>query len=285
MADQSPWLSLNRSEAAVNDTMDNVSVIELRAVTKRFGGVIALDHVDFAVRQAEVMGLVGDNGAGKSTLIKILSGVYMPDSGTVYFRGRPVSLARPQDAWALGIATIYQELALADKMNVHENVFLGREIVSPWLGIPVLDRRSMRRRAQILLEGLGTNIPSLETPVRFLSGGQRQAVAIARALNLEASVVVMDEPMAALAVSEVRKVLDLIRQLRAGDRTVVLVSHSLRDVMDVADRITVLRRGRIVGVRDVAGTDLDEIIKLITGASEATRTPDSTVNETEGEQQ
>ncbi len=248
--------------------MNDVPVLELRGVTKRFGGVVALDRVDFAVRQGEVMGLVGDNGAGKSTLIKILSGVYLPDGGDVYFRGRAVALTKPQDAWALGVATIYQELALADKMNTHENVFLGRELIASTLGIPVLDRRRMRHRAHELLEGLGAHVPSLETRVQFLSGGQRQAVAIARALNLDASVIVMDEPMAALAVAEVRKVLDLIRQLRAGGRTVVLISHNLRDVIDVADRITVLRRGRRVGVRDVAATDLDEIVKLITGTTE-----------------
>jgi len=254
--------------------MNDGPIVELRNVTKRFGGVVALDHVEFAVREGEVMGLVGDNGAGKSTLIKILSGVYPPDEGKLYFRGRPVMLHKPQDAWALGIATIYQELALADKMNGHENVFLGREVVSSRLGIPVLDRRRMRHRTYELLEGLGAHVPSLEARVQFLSGGQRQAIAIARALNLEASVFIMDEPMAALAVVEVRKVLDLIRQLRGRGHTVILISHNLRDVIAVADRMTVLRRGRRVGIRSGAATHLDEIVKLITGAAEDTNSSD-----------
>ena len=242
-------------------------IVELRSVTKRFGGVVALDHVDFAVNRGEVMGLVGDNGAGKSTLIKILSGVHQPDDGAVYFEGRPVALARPQEAWALGIATIYQELALADKMNAHENVFLGRELVTSRFGVPVLDRRTMRARTCDLVERLGAHIPSLEARVQVLSGGQRQAIAIARALNLDASVIIMDEPMAALAVVEAQKVLDLVRRLRAEGHTVILISHNLRDVMEVADRVTVLRRGRRAGIRHTADTNVDEIVKLITGTA------------------
>jgi ABC-type sugar transport system ATPase subunit len=254
-------------EQAAGPADETPPLIEVRNVTKRFGGVVALDRVNFDVQQGEVMGLVGDNGAGKSTLIKILSGVHQPDEGSVYFRGRPVHLSSPQDAWALGIATIYQELALAEKMTVHENVFLGRELVSPVLGLPILDRSTMRERAAALLHGLGVQIPSLESRVQTLSGGQRQAIAIARVLDQDASVIIMDEPMAALAVAEVTKILDLIRQLRATGRTVILISHNLRDVLDVADRITVLRRGRRVAVRRAALTTLDEIVKLITGGS------------------
>jgi len=243
------------------------NLLEMRGIVKRFGGLTALDHVDFAVRKGEVMALVGDNGAGKSTLIKTIAGAHTPDEGSIIFNGETVQMRNPQDAWSLGIATIYQELALAGKMDIADNIFLGRELRTRFLGIPILDRTRMRKRAHELLEQLDVHVPNLDAWVEQLSGGQRQGIAIARALNLEAELIVMDEPTAALAVAEVRKVLDFIRRLRDQGKSIILISHNIQDVFAVADRITVLRLGRQVGVREVASTDPEEIISLITGAA------------------
>ena len=216
-------------------------------VTKRFGGVLALDAVDFELRRGEVMALVGDNGAGKSTLIKVMSGAHRAGRGrdaARWARGR--GFAGPQDAWAAGVATIYQELALAGKMSIADNIFLGRELVRRIGGIGFLDRAAMRRRADELLRDLDVHVPDLEIWVEALSGGQRQGVAIARALNIDADLIVMDEPTAALAVAEVRKVLGFIDRLRAQGKSVVLISHNIQDVFAITDRITVLRQGRRV---------------------------------------
>src|SRR5882724_583525 len=187
------------------------------------------------------MALVGDNGAGKSTLIKIVSGAYSPDAGTMVVRNEPVAFHSPQDAWAKGIATIYQELALAGKMTVAENIFLGRELVHRRLGIPFLSRRAMRSRSAALLRELDVHVPDPDRWVETLSGGQRQGVAIARAMNLDADLIIMDEPTAALAVAEARKVLGFIDRLRAQGKSVILISHNIQDVFAVADRIAVMR--------------------------------------------
>lgn len=243
------------------------NILEMQGIVKRFGGVTALDHVDFEVREGEVMALVGDNGAGKSTLIKTISGAHSPEEGTINFRGQEVKLKNPQDAWSFGIATIYQELALAGKMDITDNIFLGRELRKNLFGIPLLDKVHMRRRSRELLDQLDVHVPNLDAQVEKLSGGQRQGIAIARALNLEAELIVMDEPTAALAVAEVRKVLDFIRRLRSQGKSVILISHNVQDVFEVSDRITVLRLGQRVGVRDTATTDPEEIISLITGAA------------------
>lgn len=248
-----------------------MQALRMTGITKRFGGVVALDGIDFEVRPGEVMALVGDNGAGKSTLIKILAGAHEPDAGETYFGGRKVTFRNPQDAWNSGIATIYQELALAGKMMIPDNIFLGRELKRRVLGIPFLDRRAMRQRTRQLLEDLDVNVPDLDVWVEFLSGGQRQGVAIARALNIDAELIVMDEPTAALAVAEVRKVLQFIRRLREQGKSVILISHNIQDVFAVADRITVLRQGRRIGVRETQETTPEEIIGLITGAAEIRR--------------
>lgn len=243
------------------------NLLEMQGIVKRFGGLTALDHVDFEVREGEVMALVGDNGAGKSTLIKTISGAHTPEEGTIRYKNQEVHLRSPQDAWRLGIATIYQELALAGKMDISDNIFLGRELRRRILGVPLLDRTRMRRRSKELLDQLDVHIPSLDAWVEQLSGGQRQGIAIARALNLEAELIVMDEPTAALAVAEVRKVLDFIRRLRNQGKSVILISHNIQDVFAVADRITVLRLGCHIGVRRVNETTPDGIISLITGAA------------------
>jgi ABC-type sugar transport system ATPase subunit len=243
-------------------------LFEMTGIVKRFGGLVALDRVDFAVAEGEVMALVGDNGAGKSTLIKTMSGAHVPDAGEIRMASQPVRFRSPQDAWRSGIATIYQELALAGKMTVADNIFLGQEIRRPILGIPFLDRPAMRRRTAELLSQLDVHVPSLDSWVETMSGGQRQGVAIARALNMDARLIIMDEPTAALAVAEVRKVLDFVRRLRSQNKSVVLISHNIQDVFAVSDRISVMRHGRRIAVRETATTTPEEIIGLITGASE-----------------
>lgn len=240
--------------------------LQTRGLGKRFGAVVALDDVDFSANLGEVTALVGDNGAGKSTLIKVLAGAHPATTGEVWVEGERVKFASPIDAGNHGIATIYQELALADNLSVYENVFLGREMVRHVMGIPLLDRRAMRKRVAQVLSDLDAHLPSITTQVADLSGGQRQAVAISRALNLEARLFIMDEPTAALAVAETRKVLDLILQLRDAGRAVILISHNIGDVFEVADRIVVLRRGRKVAERVKAATTPTEIVGLITGA-------------------
>lgn len=240
--------------------------LSMQGIVKRFGGVTALDGVDFDVRRGEVMALVGDNGAGKSTLIKTLAGAHLPDAGTIRLDGRIVRFGSPQDAWSAGVATIFQELALAGKMPVADNIFLGREIVRRVAGIPFLDRRAMRQRSRELLDQLEVEIPDIGVWVEYLSGGQRQGVAIARALNIDADLIVMDEPTAALAVAEVRKVLGFVDRLRRQGTSVILISHNIQDVFEVADRITVLRRGANAGLLETARTSPEEVVGLITGA-------------------
>jgi ABC-type sugar transport system ATPase subunit len=239
-------------------------LIELRGISKAFGHVQALQRVDFCTFPAEVVGLVGDNGAGKSTLIKIISGAYQPDGGAILVDGTPVTFHNPRDAMVAGIATVYQNLALVDQRDVAANIFLGRELTS---GL-VLDSRRMVAESARVLEGLRSDIPSVQTQVGLLSGGQRQAVAIARAIHQEVGtrLIIMDEPVAALGIEESRKVLRLIRQLKANGHAVIVISHNLEHVFSVADRIVVLRRGRLVGVRRRSDTTAGEIVRLIVGA-------------------
>ncbi|MFE2177611.1 ATP-binding cassette domain-containing protein [Kitasatospora sp. NPDC059462] len=239
-------------------------VLALRAVSKRFGAVQALTAVDLDVRAGEVLALVGDNGAGKSTLVKTIAGVHPVDEGTISREGRPVRIARPQDARALGIATVYQDLALCDNLDVVANLFLGRELRRR----ATLDEVAMERRAQELLDTLSIRIPSVRIPVAALSGGQRQVVAIARALVGDPRIVVLDEPTAALGVEQTAQVLDLVERLRERGLGVVLISHNLADVRAVADTVAVLRLGRNNGVFPVTGTSNEEIISAITGATD-----------------
>ncbi|WP_299820322.1 ATP-binding cassette domain-containing protein [uncultured Jannaschia sp.] len=250
--------------------------LAMRGIVKRFGGVVALDSVDFELRPGEVMALVGDNGAGKSTLIKTLAGAHMPDEGVMELDGTPVRFSSPQDAWSRGVATIFQELALAGKMTIADNIFLGREITRNVAGISFLDRRAMHRRSRELLDELDVVVPDIHTWVEYLSGGQRQGVAIARALNIDADIIVMDEPTAALAVAEVRKVLEFIKTLRRQGKSVVLISHNVQDVFEVSDRITVLRRGQRIGLLETANTTPEEVVGYITGAAAAKRRPAET---------
>ena len=243
-------------------------VLEASNLAKRFGGVQALKGVSLRLAPGEVLALAGDNGAGKSTLIKAISGVHQPDEGEIRYKGRRVVIANPHEARALGIETIYQDLALADNLDVGANVFLGREPERRLLGLlPALDRRRMREAAREVLHQLEIDIPpdKLTRPVRTLSGGQRQAVAIGRAIYWNAEVLIMDEPTAALGVPEQRKVMELIRRLKQQGVAIVFISHNLGDIFAVADRILVLRRGIAAGEREAAHTSGDEIVRLMVG--------------------
>ncbi|MBN3931753.1 sugar ABC transporter ATP-binding protein [Streptomyces verrucosisporus] len=239
-------------------------VLALRGISKRFGAVQALTDVDLEVHAGEVVALVGDNGAGKSTLVKTIAGVGPADEGVFEWQGRAVEVNRPHDAQELGIATVYQDLALCDNLDVVGNLFLGREI----LRSGVLDEIEMERRARELLDTLSIRIPSVRIPVASLSGGQRQVVAIARSMLGEPRLVILDEPTAALGVEQTAQVLDLVERLRERGLAVILISHNMADVKAVADKVAVLRLGRNNGVFDVASTSQEEIISAITGATE-----------------
>jgi D-xylose transport system ATP-binding protein len=249
---------------------DNGALLELRKVSKRFGAVQALTEVDFSAQAGQVTALVGDNGAGKSTLIKIISGIVDADSGTYQFDHRTVRVDSPQAAGALGIATIYQDLALADNLDVVANLFLGHEEVS---GVRLLDETGMEQQAAEVLRRLAVRIPSVRTQVASLSGGQRQSVAIARSLLGKPRVLLLDEPTAALGVAQTAQVLNLIRTLRDQRLAVVVISHNLADVFAVADTIVVLRLGRQVGVMDARQTSSGEVVTAITGADAGDEQP------------
>jgi simple sugar transport system ATP-binding protein len=256
-----------RPEPAVDGPL-----LEAESLSKRFGGVQALKDVSLRVRAGEVLALAGDNGAGKSTLIKCISGVHHPDEGEIRYKGARVRLDNPREARDLGIETIYQDLALADNLDVGANVFLGREPAIRRFGLlPAIDRRRMREAAREVLKTLEIEIPpsKLTLPVRTLSGGQRQAVAIGRAIYWQAEVLIMDEPTAALGVPEQRKVRELIEKLKEQRVGVIFISHNLVDIFAVADRILVLRRGIAAGERRTPETDHDEIVKLMVGAETA----------------
>jgi len=236
----------------------------LRGVSKRFGAVQALTDVHLEVHAGEVVALVGDNGAGKSTLVKTIAGVHPIDEGVIEWEGKAVSINRPQDAQQLGVATVYQDLALCDNLDVVGNLFLGREIKR----FGTLDEVAMEKRARELLDTLSIRIPSVRIPIAGLSGGQRQVVAIARALVGDPKIVILDEPTAALGVEQTAQVLDLVERLRQRGLGVILISHNMADVKAVADTVAVLRLGRNNGSFEVAGTSHEEIISAITGATD-----------------
>ena len=240
-------------------------VLEVKSVSKRFGGVQALDNVSIYLNEGEVLALAGDNGAGKSTLIKVVSGVYHPDDGDIIFNNENIQLDNPRFAREKGIETIYQDLALADNLNVGANIFLGREPITKKMGIPVIDRELMLSESKKVLKNLEINIPetSLEEPVGKLSGGQRQAVAIGRALYWNAKLLIMDEPTAALGVPEQRNVMDLIKKLKEQNVSIIFISHNLTDIFQASDRIVVLRRGIKAGEKLIKETNSDEIVKLM----------------------
>jgi ABC-type sugar transport system ATPase subunit len=238
-------------------------LLSLTGIVKSYGAVEALKGVDLAVQAGEVLALCGDNGAGKSSLVKILSGAHAPSAGRILLRGEEVRFASPDEALRRGIATIYQDLAVAPRLSIAQNVFLGSELTRRVLGIPLLDKRRMKEEARGFLARLSVSVADMDTPVERLSGGQRQAVAISRALRWDADIIIMDEPTAALGVKETAQVLDLIRRLHAEGRTVILVSHAMADVAAVATRIVVLKAGRKVADRPVEGMNADALAHLV----------------------
>ncbi len=246
----------------MTDTPQREVVLSLKGISKQFGAVSALTDINLEVRAGEVVALVGDNGAGKSTLVKILAGVHAPTAGTMAFRGKDVTLSGPSDALALGIATVFQDLALCENLDVVANIFLGKELQ------PLqLDEVSMEIRAWTLLNELSARIPSVREPVASLSGGQRQTVAIARSLLLDPKLIMLDEPTAALGVAQTAEVLDLIERVRARGLGVIVISHNMEDVRAVADRIVVLRLGRNNGVFTPDASNA-ELVGAITGAAD-----------------
>jgi ABC-type sugar transport system ATPase subunit len=246
-----------------------VSLLTLRGIGKRYGAVEALDAVDLEVAAGDVLGVCGDNGAGKSTLIRIISGAQEPSAGTMTIGGKPVAFRSPHDAFAAGIATIYQDLALAPRLAIWKNVFLGAELTRGVAALGLLDKARMRREAASYLARLGITLPNTDIAVENLSGGQRQAVAIARALRLNAELIVMDEPTAALGVKETAQVLDLIRRLKHDGKTIILVSHNMTDVIAVASRVAIFKSGRKVIDRPVAGLDADALAHMVMTGKDA----------------
>jgi ABC-type sugar transport system ATPase subunit len=246
-------------------------VVALDQVSFSYGAVEALIGVSLAVQAGEVLGLCGDNGAGKSTLIKVISGAEQPNSGRVLIDGVPVALAGPRDALARGVATIYQNLALAPRLSIAENVFMGAELTRGAFvpGLKLLDKSAMRQAARSYLSQLNIDMPGMDAPIAELSGGQRQAVAIARAVRWQARLIVMDEPTAALGVKETARVLDLIRTLAATGRTVILVSHNMADIVAVTTRVAILRSGAKVLDRPTAGLTADGLAHLVMTAGTA----------------
>ena len=241
------------------------NILEVNSISKRFGGVQALDKVSISLKAGEVLALAGDNGAGKTTLIKVIAGGYHPDKGTIKYEKNNIIIDNPRYARELGIETIYQDLALADNLNVGANIFLGKEPMTKKFGVPIIDREYMLSESKKILKNLEIDIPegSLEEPVGKLSGGQRQAVAIGRAIYWNAKILIMDEPTAALGVPEQRNVMELIKKLREKNVAIIYISHNLSDIFQASDRIVVLRRGLKVGEKLISETTSDEIVKIM----------------------
>jgi ABC-type sugar transport system ATPase subunit len=242
-------------------------ILELKNISKNFGGVRALHNVDLNLGYNEILAVVGDNGAGKSTLMKVVSGAITPDTGSILFEGKKVSIKSPQDSLGLGIQMCYQDLALINCLDIQSNLFMGRELSRKLLGyIHFLDKKRMRQLSKEHLKSLGIRIPYLREKVGNLSGGQRQVIAISRAVYWGKKLIILDEPTAALGVQESGKVLDLIRTLKHQDMSIIIISHNLQHVFSIADRVMVLRRGENAGDRIIKETDGDEVVKMITGA-------------------
>ncbi|HWJ73795.1 MAG TPA: ATP-binding cassette domain-containing protein [Kaistia sp.] len=254
---------------------DTLPLLEVRGVAKRFGSVEALRGVDLRVHAAEVVALLGDNGAGKSTLIKTISGVHQPDSGEILVLGKPVAIPSPRAASALGIETVYQDLALCDNLTVVQNLFLGRELhrFSRWPLHWVPARRRMVERATEVVRQLGTTLPSLHSQIGTMSGGQRQAIAVARAMVWGSRLVILDEPTAALGVEQTANVRRVIRNLRASGLGVILITHNMQDAFALADRIVVMRQGRAIAEMDPKVVTPDQVVGAITGGSAISMEP------------
>jgi len=240
-------------------------LVKMESICKFFGPVKALDKVDFYVGRSEIVGLVGDNGAGKSTLVKVLSGIYPPDEGRIYLEGRRVEFSSPSQARMLGIETIYQDLALVEDLPIYRNIFLGKEPLKRFGIFSILDERKMKEESEKVLKLLKINIRSVDVPVKYLSGGQRQSVAIARAVYYRAKLLLMDEPTTQLGAAEVESVLELIRNVKKEGRSIVIISHNLPMILSVCDRVTVLRKGKVVGNKYTKDLTIEEVTDMIIG--------------------
>jgi len=242
------------------DAQTKVPLVEMKEISLAFGGVKAVDDASVSLYPGEVVGLLGHNGAGKSTLIKVLSGAYKRDSGQIFVNGEEAQIANPRDAKRYGIETIYQTLALADNIDAASNLYLGREVLTPW---GTLDDSAMESEARKVMGRLNPNFRRFKDPVNLLSGGQRQSVAIARAIHFNARILIMDEPTAALGPQETAQVGGLIKQLKADGIGIFLISHDIHDVFDLADRIAVMKNGQVVGIGAVANLTKDEVLGMI----------------------
>jgi D-xylose transport system ATP-binding protein len=252
----------------VTDASERTVLLRVAGVSKSFGTVVALDRATLDVHHDEIVGLVGDNGAGKSTLVKILSGNFPPDRGEIIFDGAPVRFRSPADARDAGIETVYQDLSLCPNLDSAANFYVGRELYRTVLGVKLLRGREMEREADRTVREMGIRLPSIREKVEFLSGGQRQAVSLARFATWGRKLILLDEPTAALGVRETEVALDLIGRIHRDKHvSVVLISHNLQHVFRLADRIVVLRHGEVVGTRETKSTTPDEVVGLITGAS------------------
>lgn len=244
-------------------------LLEMRRMSKSFGPVKAVVDVDLVLSAGEILGVVGDNAAGKSTLMKLLTAVHRPDAGEILFEGRPVRIDSPHTARKLGIEMIHQDFSLSPNLSVVDNVFLGREVTRSILGLPVLNRKKMKEVSRKVIGETGIRIDSVQTLVTDLSGGQRQVIAIARALASEARLIIMDEPTASLSVKTIPPLLDLMRRLRDSGMAIIFITHRVQDILLTCDRVMVMRRGSCVGVSTVANTSIEEVTGLITGSREA----------------
>jgi len=256
---------IDRCRVRRKSRVAEISLVEMKGITKSFGAVKALQRVDLELNHQEVLGLVGDNAAGKSTLMKILSGVYAPDEGEIFIEGKKVEFASPADSRRLGIEMIYQDLAIVPNLSIAGNIFLGREPVKSFLGIKILDKGRMVEESRQAVGRLDVDIRSTKLTSGGLSGGQQQAVAVGRAIFFNPSVIIMDEPTAALSVKGIKKVLELVRELKERGISIILISHRLPNIFAVTDRIVILRIGRRVGERITKDTTPEEIIDLMVG--------------------
>ena len=262
-------------EMGHKDSANPAPIFSVANVDKYYGGLRALDSVTLDIRRGEILALVGDNGAGKSTLIKVLSGAVQPDNGEIRKGTQPVELRSPRAATELGIETVHQNLGLVDTLDVPQNVFLGRELKTKHFGfLSQLDHSEMRRRTRSLLERFGIGMPKLNDPVSKLSGGQRQTIAISRLLLAEPQLLIMDEPMAALGVDEGRKVLDLVVKLKNDGLTIVIISHNLEHVFEIADRVAIMKNGKLIAAIPTAETTREAIVGLITSGASGAREED-----------
>jgi ABC-type sugar transport system ATPase subunit len=238
-------------------------IVEMRGISKYYGYVVALDNVDFEVYPNEILALVGDNGAGKSTLIKVLSGIVKPDKGKIFINGEEVKIENPNDSIRLGIGTVYQDLALVDCLDCATNIFIGREPLKSGIFV---DRPKMWNDARVILQKLKVRISSPRLVVGYLSGGQRQSLAIGRVISRECQIFLLDEPTASLGVRESNEALELIRELKRIGKSIIIISHNLSHVFSVADRFVVLRQGKVIGKRFAGDATQEEIVSMLTGA-------------------